>query len=195
MFLENHQLISSTASPSSLKLAWFIMSLHSAFLSLGSNIEPETNLVQAVRELNQLGNITAVAQVWETLPVGMVDQPNFLNSAVLLETKISAVELREKWLPAIEVKLNRQRDPHNKNAPRTIDIDLSLYDDEVLTIGTREIPDPDILTRAFVAIPLAELQPKYQHPIDGRTLTEIAAAFESEKYEMQLREDVRLEIT
>ncbi len=163
-----------------------------AFLSLGSNIDPETNLPAAVRELQRFGRIVAVSQVWETEPVGFADQPNFLNAAVLLETAISPEELQFEVVVEVETVLGRIRDPHNKNAPRTIDIDLALFNRDVLKLDQRQIPDPDILNRAFVAIPLAELAPEYLHPLESCTLAEIAANFEIERASMQLRADVIL---
>lgn len=146
-----------------------------AYLSLGSNIEAPTNLPAAVRALGRYGTILRVSRVWESEPVGFAEQPNFFNAALLLETSLPAAELREKIIPTVESALHRVRDPHNRNAPRTIDIDLSLYNREILQLGSRRIPDPEILTRAFVAVPLAEVDPGYVHPDDGRTLAMIAA--------------------
>ena len=163
-----------------------------AFLSLGSNIDPETNLPAAVLELQRFGRIVAVSQVWETDPAGFADQPNFLNAALLLETSLSPWELQYEVIVEVETVLERIRDPHNKNAPRTIDIDLALFNRDVLKLEQRQIPDPDILERVFVAIPLSELDPEYLHPLENRTLAEIAAAFENERSSMQLRPDVIL---
>ncbi len=162
------------------------------FLSLGSNIEPEKNLPAAVRELEQFGLVLTVSQVWQTSPVGCADQADFLNAAVLLETGLSAEDLREIAIAAIETKLGRTRDPKNKNAPRTIDIDIALYNDEVIEFAGRKIPDPDILTRPFVASTLAELDPDFFHPETGYTLGEIAANLLSTPSTMTLRPDVRL---
>jgi 2-amino-4-hydroxy-6-hydroxymethyldihydropteridine diphosphokinase len=163
-----------------------------AFLSLGSNIHPETNLPAAVKELQRFGRIVAVSQVRETEPVGFADQPNFLNAAILLETPLSPEELQFEVIVEVETALGRIRDPDNKNAPRTIDIDLALFNRDVLKLEQRQIPDPDILNRAFVAIPLSELAPEQMHPLENRTLAEIAAAFENERPSMQLRPDVIL---
>ena len=163
-----------------------------AFLLLGSNIDPETNLPAAVRELQRFGRIAAVSQVWETEPVGFADQPNFLNAALLLETPLSPEELQFEVIVDVETVLGRIRDPLNKNAPRTIDIDLALFNRAVLKLEQRQIPDPEILNRAFVVIPLSELDPEYLHPLENRTLSEIAADFENERPSMQLRTDVIL---
>jgi len=167
-------------------------SAHRAFLALGSNIAPEENLPAAVRLLAAFGTVRKVSSVWETLPVGFTDQPNFLNAALLLETDLSA---RDLWLDAIrkiEQSLHRVRDRHNRNAPRTIDIDIALFNRNVLTIEHRRIPDPDLLERPFLAIPLAELDPDYVHPQTGQTLSGIAARFPIDTSTMRLRDDVPL---
>jgi 2-amino-4-hydroxy-6-hydroxymethyldihydropteridine diphosphokinase len=147
-----------------------------AFLSLGSNIEPERHLPWAVRELGRFGRVVKVSRVWETEPVGCPGrQPNYLNAAVLLETSLSAGELKLEAITEIERLLHRVRDPANRCAARTIDIDVALFNDEVLSIEHRHVPDPDILDRAFLAVSLADLDPDYRHPETGRTLAEIAA--------------------
>ena len=83
------------------------------------------------------------------------------------------------------------RDPHHKNAPRTIDIDLSLFNHDVLEFAGHRVPDPEIEKRGFVAVPLAEIDPDYLHPIEQRRLAEIAAALASQSA-LRLRPDVRL---
>lgn len=149
---------------------------HRAFLALGSNVDPADHLRKAVRELASIGCVVRRSTVYETAPVGTSDPRPFLNAAVLLETTLSPHALQGE-LRAIEAKLGRVRDPNDKYAPRTIDIDLALYDDAVLDLDGRRVPDPDILARAFVAIPLAELDPDYVHPETGETLSAIAARF------------------
>jgi len=163
-----------------------------AYFSLGSNIDAATNLPAAVRELSRHGRIAAVSNVWETTPVGFADQANFLNAAVLLETGATAEELREMAIPAIERNLGRVRDPRNRNAPRTIDVDLVLYNREVFQIGARRIPDPDLLRQAFIAIPLAEIDPDYVHPVVHRALAEIAGDFANVRATIIPRPDVQL---
>jgi 2-amino-4-hydroxy-6-hydroxymethyldihydropteridine diphosphokinase len=147
-----------------------------AYLSLGSNIEPERNLPAAVRALAAFGRVVAVSGVWESTPFESSGN-NFLNAAVLLETELSAVRIYNEAIPGIEQQLGRVRDPRNKNAPRTIDVDLSLFNHDVLELAGHRIPDPDIAKRPFVAVPLAELDLDYAHPTLGRTLGDIAASW------------------
>ncbi|MBW3543245.1 MAG: 2-amino-4-hydroxy-6-hydroxymethyldihydropteridine diphosphokinase [Planctomycetes bacterium] len=164
---------------------------HRAYLSLGSNIDPERNLPAAASLLARYGRVLAVSSVWQSAPAGFAEQPDFLNAAVLLETDLSPEEIVDSTIPAIESALGRVREPDNKNASRTIDVDLSLYDRLVENRGGRELPDPDVLTRPFVIVPLAEVAPNYVHPMDGRTLAEIAAGFD-QAADLRRREDVEL---
>ncbi len=144
-----------------------------AYLSLGSNLDKERNLPQAVRLLAAHGRLRAVSAVYETAPVGNPDDPAFFNAAVALETDLPPAELKQQVLAGIERQLGRQRSA-DPNAPRTIDIDISLYDQAILDLGKRHIPDPEILRFAHVAVPLAELAPDYRHPETGETLAQIA---------------------
>jgi 2-amino-4-hydroxy-6-hydroxymethyldihydropteridine diphosphokinase len=162
-----------------------------AYLSLGSNIEPERNLPAAVTQLARFGRIRAVSTVWQTAPIGFADQPDFLNAAALLETPLSAQALREQVIVQIEQNLNRVRTA-NKNAPRTIDIDIMLFNHDVLSLGRRRIPDPEVLERPFVVIPLAEIAPDYVHPQTGQTLEQIAGQFDPHASGMYPRHDLAL---
>jgi dihydroneopterin aldolase/2-amino-4-hydroxy-6-hydroxymethyldihydropteridine diphosphokinase len=144
-----------------------------AFVSLGSNIDPEHNLEEAVRHLASRCRLLAASPVYETMPVGAGDQPNFLNAAVLIETDLAADELKIQVLRTIEQELGRLRS-EDKYAPRTIDLDISLFNQDVLELGERQVPDPEILRHAHIAQPLADLAPDYRHPLTGLTLHEIA---------------------
>lgn len=167
--------------------------LNLAYLSLGSNIEPDRCLPAAVALLARYGRVSAVSTVWQTAPVGFADQPDYLNAAVLLETPLSAQALREQAIAHIEGELGRVR-TENKNAPRTIDIDIMLFNDAVLNVGQRRIPDPEVLERPFVAIPLAEIAPDTVHPETGKTLKEIASQFDPDASGMMRRNDVILSV-
>jgi 2-amino-4-hydroxy-6-hydroxymethyldihydropteridine diphosphokinase len=152
------------------------------FVSLGSNIEPEANLAQAVRLLRERCHVLAASSVYRTPPQGYVYQPDFLNMAVKLTTSLAPADFKTDVLDVIEHLLGRQRDPHNKNAPRTIDLDISLWGDAVFEYGDKpwRVPDPDIVRFAHVALPLAELAPTFIHPLEGKTLAQIAARFSTE---------------
>lgn len=143
------------------------------FISMGSNVEPEHYLPEAVRRLAERCQLLAVSRAYETEPVGAPDGPNFVNGAVLLATDLDAETLKDGVLLEIEAALGRVRTA-DKNAPRTVDLDISLFNHEVLEVRGRRIPEPDILRHAHVARPLADLAPHYRHPETGQTLLEIA---------------------
>ena len=146
-----------------------------AFVTVGSNIDPERNLRAAVQLLgaHEQVSVVATSPVYETAPVGKTDQADFLNAAVLVQTTMTAESLKKNVLSSIEQQLGRVR-TSDRNAPRTIDLDIALYNYDILEIGSRHIPDPDLLTYAHVAVPLADLAPYYVHPETGETLEEIA---------------------
>ena len=160
-----------------------------AFLSLGSNIRPEENLSKAVEMLAHTSKLVAVSTVWETLPLGLTDQPNFLNAATLVETDHTANAFKREVIRRIEDELGRVR-KGDKFGPRPIDIDIMLFNDQIFELDNHHIPDPELLERPFVAIPLAELAPDYQHPETGQTLHDIARGFEVAEEEMRLRPGV-----
>ena len=146
--------------------------MNRVLISLGSNIDSEHNLREAVQRLAVHCTLLVVSPVYETPPVGKVDQPNFLNAAALIATELTAGQLKTNVLQVIERELGRVR-TEDKNAPRTIDLDISLFNDQVLDLGGRHIPDPDILKYAHIAVPLADLAPQQRHPETGETLRQI----------------------
>jgi len=146
--------------------------IYRVLLALGSNINTEHNLQAAAQRLASRFHLRAVSPVYETAPVGQTDQPNFLNAAASIETDLAAAELKQA-LQAIEQELGRVH-TDDKNAPRTIDLDISLFDAQVLEVGQWHIPDPNILRYPHIARPLADLAPQQRHPETGQTLQEIA---------------------
>jgi len=171
--------------------------MNRAFISLGSNIDKEANMPAAVRMLQELCFLVAISTVYETLPMGLPDQPNFFNLAVLVETTLQPGELKSQVLDYIEETLERVRMP-DRNAPRTIDVDLTLFNEEVLDYNGHHIPDPDLLRFAHVAVPIADIAPALHHPETGEQMASIAArlsARAAKKYGVQVlwpRPDVDL---
>jgi 2-amino-4-hydroxy-6-hydroxymethyldihydropteridine diphosphokinase len=130
-----------------------------AFVGLGSNLgDRETLLRRAVDELGRLPQtqVTAVSSFRDTTPVGDVDQPRFLNGAVELETALGARKLLCELL-RIERELGRDRSQAPPHGPRTIDLDLLLYDGEQIDEARLHVPHPRLHERLFVLEPLAEL--------------------------------------
>ena len=149
-----------------------------AYVSLGSNIAPVENLPKAVQLLRNYTSLLALSSVYRTAPQGDTAQAPFLNMAVKAHTLRSPLQFKTQVLDRIEAELKRIRDPQNKNAPRTIDLDISLWNSDILTYGSRpwQIPDADITRFAHVAIPLADLNPDYIHPTAHKTLRAISRA-------------------
>lgn len=162
-----------------------------AYLSLGSNVGPEHYLPAAVEKLRTVGDILRVSRVWQSPPVGYVHQADFCNAAVLLEVDLAAVDLKREVIARIEADLDRVRDPRNPSGPRTIDIDIALFNEDRISVGGNRIPDPEILVRPFLAIPLAELDPTYRHPQTGETLHAVAARLRPQSTLVE-RGDIRL---
>lgn len=144
-----------------------------AFISLGSNIEPARNLPAALARLGDVGILRAVSQVYQSPAIGPRPAPDFLNAAALVETELLPEEIRLR-LRQIESDLGRVRSD-DRYAPRPIDLDLCLLGSAILHTPTLRLPDPDILTRPYLALTLAELAPDFVHPETGETLREIAA--------------------
>lgn len=163
-----------------------------AYLSLGSNVDREHMLPEAVRYLAQHGRLVAVSHVYETAPIGNLDDPPYFNAAVVLETALEPADLKERVLKPLEQALGRQRTP-DPNAPRTIDVDISLFDDRIVTVGNRRIPDPEILVYPHIAVPLADVAPGNHHPETGEKLSDIAARLLADAPQAPLRrEDIAL---
>ena len=148
------------------------------FLLLGSNIDKESNLPAAVAMLRRMCHVVQLSSVFETVPMGLKEQPNFFNMAAIIETDLDPCQIKLQIIRPIEIELQRQRKA-DKNAPRTIDLDIALYNDEVFDYvpdngQIHHLPDPDILRFAHVAVPVAELAPNKLHPETGQTLSKIA---------------------
>jgi len=148
--------------------------LHSVYLSLGSNIQPEAHLPQAIQMLRDHGKVEAVSTVWQSHAVGS-DGPDFLNACILLLSSLQSLELKELVLRPIEAKMGRVRSA-DKNAPRTIDLDPVLCDGTPLNI--------EFWAYAFVIVPLAELIPDFIHPVSGEPLSKMATRIQSQTWIM-----------
>lgn len=158
-------------------------------LTLGSNIDPERHIVAALEALDELLGIEGASPIYEADPVGNPGMPRFLNAAVRITTDLSPGELKFEVIRPLERRLGRVRtaDP---NAPRTIDIDIAAVQGLVVDQDDLRLPDPEISTRAHLAVPLADVAPEFRHPDLGITLGEIAAPFRHESG-LAKRDDVR----
>ena len=149
-----------------------------AFLSLGSNIEPEKNVYEALKLLSEQVRILEVSTVYLTEPLLRKSQAKFYNCVVKIQTDLEPEALKSKTLQTIEEKLGRKK-TKDKYASRTIDIDILLYGNLYFSTENLVIPDPEIEKRPFLAIPLYEIEPDLVIPQTNEQIVKIADRFEN----------------
>ena len=142
------------------------------FIAVGSNIDPFANVPAALSLLKESVNLDAVSSFYQTEPFGNAEQPSFVNGVFLVATSMAPRELKFEVLRDIEHRLGRKR-TQDKCAPRTIDLDMVLYDDLIMDEPDMVIPDPDIYKRAYLAVPVCELCPQLIIPGGSITVSEI----------------------
>jgi 2-amino-4-hydroxy-6-hydroxymethyldihydropteridine diphosphokinase len=148
--------------------------VNTAYLGLGSNLgDRRRSLAEAVRRLDigPAQRVEAVSSVYESSPVGLTSQPDFLNLVVRIATDLAPHKLLDKCL-RIEAALGRVR--HERWGPRTIDLDLLLYGDVRINDERLTVPHPRMRERSFVLVPLAEIAPGLE--LAGETVDALAAA-------------------
>jgi 2-amino-4-hydroxy-6-hydroxymethyldihydropteridine diphosphokinase len=141
------------------------------YLSLGSNLGDRKANLGAIRSaLPPEVVVREASSIYETEPWGYLQQPDFLNQILLVETHLSARDLLaylkdlEKWIG---------REPSVRFGPRLVDIDIIFYDDQVIVEPGLEIPHPRFKDRAFVLVPLAEISPNYPIPGTDETIADV----------------------
>lgn len=146
---------------------------HTAVVALGSNIDERMKFLQAAVELlaqePQL-HVSAVSRVYETEPVGYTDQGMFLNAVVRIETGLNAHELLNTLMQT-EQRLHRRREI--KWGPRTIDLDLLFFDQEIIHSESLQVPHPRLTERMFVMAPLNDIAPMRLHPVHNLRVFEL----------------------
>jgi 2-amino-4-hydroxy-6-hydroxymethyldihydropteridine diphosphokinase len=145
------------------------------YLSLGSNIGDRIGyLQQALTQLtsNKALKLLSASSFYETEPVGDGDQEWFVNVAVAIETDLTPEALMTYCL-SVEDHLGRQRDPKRPLGPRTVDIDILFYGSLVLQSDNVTLPHPRVHERAFVLVPLLEVNPRLLHPVFNKTVEQL----------------------
>ncbi len=144
---------------------------HLAYLALGSNLgDRPANLLKALALLEPQANVLRASKIYETPPWGFLDQPAFLNQVAEIETDLSPLELLEHF-KQIEQKMGRIKTI--SNGPRSIDLDLLFFDDQILDLPGLTVPHPRMQGRGFVLVPMADLAPDLVHPSLGQTISEM----------------------
>lgn len=134
----------------------------SAYIGIGSNIQPERFIVMALERLRQKLAVEAISPFYRTKAVGTAEgQNDFINGVMKVKTKLTAEQLKFTVLREIEFELGRLKEMP-KHAPRTVDLDLIIFGDEI--IPELNIPEADILSRPYVYVPLLDIEPKIKIP-------------------------------
>ena len=158
--------------------------MHTVYLGLGSNqSEPIKQIKNAIELIQKIetSKIIKKSSLYKSLPVGYLDQPDFINQVISIQTSLSPADLLERF-QQIEFQLKRVK--KIINGPRTIDIDILLFNQEIILTDDLTIPHSRMLERAFVMIPLLEIEPNILIPkisnlkeilgkLDKKTLTKI----------------------
>ena len=145
------------------------------YISIGSNIDKEANIPSSLEALTRTFGNLLTSSVYETEPVGFVGD-SFYNLVVRFESDLTAKEVA-KQLRQIELDHGRTRESQKFSA-RTLDLDLILYGDQIISDGRLQIPRDEIERYAFVLEPLAEIAPSEKHPISGKTYQELWQEFD-----------------
>lgn len=154
--------------------------MSAVFIGLGSNVgNRNDNLKKAVEMLESHSRIKVIkrSSIYETAPVGYVNQPDFLNAVVKIETALSPRELI-KVTKGVEEELKRKR--KTKWGPRTIDLDILIYDDVVMDEPHLKLPHPEIVNRAFVLVPLYEIAAELALP-GGKKIKDLLNGIKDEQ--------------
>ncbi|MEL6407172.1 MAG: 2-amino-4-hydroxy-6-hydroxymethyldihydropteridine diphosphokinase [Chloroflexota bacterium] len=162
-----------------------------AYISMGTNFHPDVNLERGVQGLAKSADLIAVSPVYSSPAEKTADDsvPDYWNAAVIVETARDARSFKFDVLKAIESEAGRDRENKHQVA---LDLDLIFFGNEVMDAQGMVLPENDVLLYRFVAQPLADIAPNFEHPITGNTLAHIAERLKSTGQILTRRDDVAL---
>jgi 2-amino-4-hydroxy-6-hydroxymethyldihydropteridine diphosphokinase len=151
--------------------------MRTAYIALGSNLAspagpPEATMASALSRLRSLGQVKKCSSLFSTTPVGLAEQPRFLNAVIALDTELNPHPLLQALL-SIEREHGRDRSAGIVNGPRTLDLDILLLGDLHVSEPGLEIPHPRLAERAFVLIPLNEIAPAVKITGQGKSVSDL----------------------
>ena len=152
--------------------------INDVYIGIGSNLVPKgykdlhTALLNATNQLSNSVDMIAISPWYTTAPIPASDQPDFLNAVLHIQTDMTAHELLE-YLQIIESHFGRIRSV--KNAARELDLDILAYGSLIIDDETLSVPHPRLSERAFVLLPWCDLAPEWRHPVQDKTIRELAA--------------------
>lgn len=161
---------------------------HTAFIGIGTNLGNKlANICFALNEIDESNSssIEKISSIYETLPMGEVQQENFLNAAIKIKTRLSIEDLF-LFLKSIERRTGRIK--RERWGPRELDLDILLYDDIIYNKNELIIPHSGIIERDFVLVPLIEIEPNLSHPISKVELSEYLKTLKAKKILIKFNE-------
>ena len=142
------------------------------YLSLGGNLGNTIEIFQNSREIltKKVGKITQISSLYQTAAWGPIPQNDFINQVIEVETKLSAPKLMDILL---EIELQQGRVRQERWGPRTLDLDIIFFGEQLISTENLEIPHPRMEDRKFVLIPMVEINPNLIHPISRKSIRQI----------------------
>jgi 2-amino-4-hydroxy-6-hydroxymethyldihydropteridine diphosphokinase len=149
------------------------------YLSLGGNLGNTIEIFQNSMEIltKKVGKITQLSSLYQTAAWGPIPQNDFINQVIEVETYISAQELMDALL---EIELQMGRIRNERWGPRTLDLDIIFFDDQIISTENLEIPHPRMTERKFVLVPMTEINPSFVHPKIQKTMDQLLLECEDE---------------
>jgi len=166
------------------------------YIGIGSNIRPKENIRQALVMLKEKVHVNAVSSFYRTMPLEGREQNRYINGVAKIETDYTAYSLKYSILRLIEEKMGRKRSG-NAYASREIDLDILLYENQIIQEDGIVVPDPDILKRNFLAVPLRELDKDLMIPgNEGKDIEAVASLMDTSDmyFEKEFTQLIRKEI-